>query len=346
MNDKDLTEILESTEAPRVDLPNAKALLRRRLVAAARHPRRARRRRLRDASLIAAAAAALWAAFWLLPSGPTAAELIRDMEDVYTHDVPEGRVYYMRQLIRIQGQPPVEEERWSDDRARRVRLLHRDATTGAILGHSILDGSRVYGSKDSRLRVRRSIARIDDPGAEPRRIKTSVLVPRSGDDSPGSVIVVRDIFDPEEFARRSPSDIVTALASSANVDYAGMETSAESGRTLHVLTRRIDAVTLAIESLDEIPETVAGEIERMMQDTEPEDRSLGATERITIMADSSRIHGLTLVIDRHGEEIYRLDKIFLGQAWLEDSPTIFDPNAHGLLPIEPPEPVDTNQETP
>ena len=28
------------------------------------------------------------------------------MEAVYTHDVPEGRVYYMRQLIRIQGQPP------------------------------------------------------------------------------------------------------------------------------------------------------------------------------------------------------------------------------------------------
>ena len=62
-------------------------------------------------------------------------------------------------------------------------------------------------------------------------------------------------------------------------------------------------------------------------------KPIESVERIEVIAESSRIHRVTLTVSEHGVETYRAEKTFLEDRYLSYAPDMFDPGHHGLAVI-------------
>ena len=108
MDERDLIKKLEQAELPQVDLPDARARLRRELLNSPDFDRRASRARgfLWVRYAFAAAATVVIAGFvamQLMPQRLSAKALIDTMEAAYDSRAVAGAVHYLRQTLSIPG---------------------------------------------------------------------------------------------------------------------------------------------------------------------------------------------------------------------------------------------------
>ena len=365
MDESDLIKKLEQAELPQAELPDAKARLRRELLNAPDFDRRARRSRgfLRARYALAATATIAIAGFvvvQLMPQRLSARALIDTMEAAYESRSVAGAVHYLRQTLSIPGGRSFEVERWVHPDEDRIRVRLRDADSGEIYAHSIIEGERMYGldmQDDGPVHGRIERHRPDPNERRHRKAMTIVISHMGGSDhdGPGAVLqafVMDNAFQTERFAGTTPHDVVRDLSQSPNVIYAGASTDPALDVKIEVLERRnsgvlpfklefpakyVDQVESFLMSL--ISEDVPHEIEqRFAEFIEHNDVSgeikikpIESVETIEVIAETSRVHRVTLAIYESGVETYRAEKVFLEDRYLPYTPDMFDPEHHGLI---------------
>ena len=365
MDERDLINKLGQAELPRAELPDAKARLRRELLNAPDFDGRAGRSRglLRARYALAAAvtiAIAGFVAVQLMPQRLSAKALIDTMEAAYESRAVAGAVHYVRQTLSIPGGYGFEIERWVHSDEDRTRIRLRDVDSREVYAHSIIEGERMYGleaQNEGQVYGKIGRRRPDSNGGHHQKAMAIVISHTGGSDHDGAgavlqAFVMDDAFRAESLAGTTPHDVVRDLSQSPDVIYAGATTEPALDEKIEVLERRnsgvlpfklefpakyIDQVESLLMSL--ISEDDAHEIERRVAEfVEQNDASgeikikpIESVETIEVIAATSQIHRVTLVIYESGVETYRAEKVFLEDHYLPYTPDMFDPGHHGLI---------------
>ena len=365
MDERDLINKLEQAELPQAELPDAKARLRRELLNAPDFDGRASRPRgfLRVRNALAAGvtiAIAGFVAVQLMPQRLSAKGLIDTMEAAYESRAVAGAVHYVRQTLSIPGGYGFEIERWVHPDEDRIRVRLRDTESREVYAHSIMEAERIYGldARDDG-RVYGKIGRRQpdsNAGHQPKAMAIVISHVAGGDhDGDGAVLqafVMDNAFQAESLAGTTPHDVVRDLSQSPDVIYAGATTEPALDEKIEVLERRnsgvlpfklefpaqyMDQVESLLMSL--ISEDVPHEIERrVVEFVEQNDVSgeikikpIESVETIEVIAETSRVHRVTLAIYESGVETYRAEKVYLEDRYLLYTPDMFDPGHHGLI---------------
>ncbi len=365
MDERDLIKKLQQAELPQAELPDAKARLRRELLNAPDFDRRASRSRgfLRTRYALAAVATITIAGFvavQLMPQRLSAKALIDTMEAAYASRAVAGAVHYIRQTLSIPGVSGFEVERWVHPDEDRIRVRLRDADSGKVYAHSIVEGEQIYGldiQDDGRVHGRIKRRRPDSNEAHAPKAMAIVISHMRGSDHDGAGAVVQafvmdNAFQTESFAGMTPHDVVRDLSVSPNVIYAGASTEPALDEKIEVLERRNSGVlpfklefpAKYIEPVESFLRTLTskdaqGEIERRVAEfVEQNDLSgeikikpIESVETIEVIAETSQVHRVTFKIFESGVETYRVEKVFLEDRYLSYTPDMFDPEHHGLI---------------
>ena len=364
MDDRDLIQKLQNADPPDVTLPDAKARLRRELLTSPDFERRAARRRgfLRVRYAFAALTTVVIAGFiaiQLMPERLSAKALIDTIEAAYDSRVVSGAVHYIRQTLTLHGAGHFEVERWDHPDGGKVRIRLKDGSTGSVLAHTIIDGDRSYGFSSAPGRVRGKIKHVKaaDGAAQRLRKAMAVVLMHAGgghamtDEAVMQAFVMDYGFDQAQFAQKTLRDVISDLAGSPDVVYAGAAVEPEIGKDIEILERHnsgvlpfklefpekyMEQVQWFLASL--ISEEISLEMDaRFVEFLEENDlqgeikiRPIESVETIEILAESSRIHRITLTVFEGGVETYRAEKMFLEDRYLSYAPDMFAPEHHGL----------------
>jgi len=370
MKDREVDNKLMGVDLPEISLPGPKARLRRELMSSPHFEQRSARIRLfgrvrYGLTALAAAAAAVIVVMQFIPQRLSARELINNMEAVYESSIVTNAVHYIRQTMALPRGHEFNVEQWALLNEGKIRIRLEERNTGEVVVHSIIDGNRAYDLSGAPGQARNKIRRgsVDhDPSEHHGGLMTVVLMRVNEDDEWGDETVIRafvmdDGFARDQFARKTPRAIVSDLAASSEVAYAGASFSPELDRKIEVLERRNEAAlpfTLEFRAKhmekvqwflnsvisEEISVELDSEFVDFLEDNdlggEVQIRPIESVERIEIIAESSRIHKVTLTIFERGEEAYQAERVFIEDRYLPLSANMFDPVHHGLtLQTEP-----------
>lgn len=367
MEDRELNQKLESVELPRVTLPGAKARLRRELLTSPHFEQRAGRmsiyRRVRYAlAALATIAVAAVIAIQFIPERLSAKVLIDNMEAAYDSRVVSGAVHYLRQALTIPGAPSLEVERWVHPDGDNIRIRLRNGSNGDVLAHSIVEGSRTYGLASGTGPVHGEIRRVKpapDKTGPSGNAMAIVISPLHHDrewtdETTVQALVMEYGFDRDQFAAKTPRSVVSDLARSSDVIYAGVALEPQLDQKIEILERRNSA---ALPFKLELPARHLGKVQEFLELIISQEISLEigdqfaefletnnlegevkispteSVETVEVFAESSLIHRVTLTVSERGVETYRVEKTFLEDRYLSYSPDMFDPEHHGLTMI-------------
>ncbi len=364
MKDRELDKKFENVDLPQVKLPEAKARLRRELLTAPHFERRAARirgfLRVRYAlTALAAVAVAGFIVIQLMPDRLSARALIDNMEAAYDSRVVANAVHYFRQTLTLPRGRHFEVEQWVHPDEDKIRVRLKDGDTGDVIAHSIMVGQRTYGLDSASGRTRARIRRVEAANhgtAHEGGMMTVVLMRLHEDDEWADetvvqVIVMDDGFDRDQFMKKTPRAIISDLAGSSDITYSGATFEPRLNQKIEILERR-NAATLPfklefkMKHLDKVQwfltSIISNEISLEMDTEFLEQNNLGgdikirpieSVETIEVIAESSRIHRMTLTVFEDGVETYRAEKTFLEDRYLSYAPDMFDPGHHGLTQI-------------
>jgi hypothetical protein len=367
MDQKDLIQKLEGADPPRVDLPDAKARLRRELLTSS-HFERAGARTHRFRLGVAAVAAVVVAVvlFVQLPSDRVSARaLIDSIEVAYDSRSVSGAVHYLRQALSLPDDHRFEVETWAQDSEKRMRVRLSDARSGETLAHSLFDGDRSYGLPEgsSRIHSESKITVRKHGGAPPPRSRMlAVVIMRVSaedewtDDTVVRALVLDNGFNRDAFAAMTPREVVRHLSESPEVEYVGASYAPGLNAEIETLEiRNSGALPFAIEFplkyMDRvrwflssvISEDISFEMDsRFVEFLEQNDfegtiklRPVESIQRVEVHAGSASIHRTTLIVRENGMETYRAEVVFAEDRYLPAAPDMFDPSALGLTLLEP-----------
>jgi len=371
--EKEINDLFKKMTPPDFVLPEEKARLRRELLNSPRFKTNSAPGHVGSFQLryvlgagVALALAAVLIVLSLTPDRISARELVRDIKDVYEQADIAGKVHHLRFIFKTADREAFVEEKWVYPDLGKVRVLHREAETGEISGHTIVDGEHTYSPENSQFKVKYRIENSGQPSVTTpqsatqtiRRTQSILIQPAPGQKttSDGKRImqayIMTDAFNYDAFERQSPREVVSNLMASSSVDYLGTEFDKPLGGKLDVLIKRSRArsFSLTLEfSEDRLPE-VGWFCERLKSDDislfmdspglaflDEKEISSAATwktvetvETIKVFSDSKKIRQVNLSIREDGQETYRAEKIFLEDEYVDYSASLFDPESYGL----------------
>lgn len=371
MNEKEMIEKLEEVSPPHIQLPEAKAELRRELLHAPQFNENHATTGAPQLKFIVGAMAAfviVALVFFinLHPERTLAKELLDNMRKVYDHANAIDKVHHLKMLFASSGQPANERESWIYLPDRKMRFLYRDAQTDEILAHLITDGEKRYGLLGSKFALKIDFETTGeiDQGTQPLK-KTEiedesmdvVIMPAPDEFQGGQqllqAIIMSDAFDRDEFTRQSPREVVEKLFASPNVTYRGSEIDSLTGKRVDLLERRAksEAISLKLIFSQQQLEMVRRYLHQLesngFSELSSEDfiaqnkirgdvqvKKIDVRETIKVFAETARIHQIVLSVSEDDQESYRAVKTFLSDDYLNFSPAFFDPQAFGLVLLE------------
>ena len=371
--EKEVNDLFNKSTPPDFVLPEEKARLRRELLNSSHFKTNSAPGRVRTFQLryvlgagVALALAAVLIVMSLTPDRISARELVRDIREVYEQADIAGKVHHLRFIFKTADREAFVEEKWVYPVGGKVRVLHREAETGEVLGHTIVDGEHTYGLENSQFKVKYNIENSGQPAVTRplserqtiRRTQSILIKPAPGQKttSDGKRImqayIMTDAFSYDAFERQSPRELVSNLVASAKVDYLGSEFDELTGGKLDVLTKRSQARSFSLKL--EFPEDRLAEVGWFCERLESDDISLfmdspelkfldekeissesawktvEAVETIKVFPESRRIRQVNLSIREDGTETYRAEKTFLADEYMDYSESLFDPERYGL----------------
>lgn len=370
MKDRELDNKLKSVDLPQVSLPGPKARLRRELMSSPHFEQRSARMRIFGhvryvLTALTAVIVGVFVVIQFLPKRSSARALINTMETAYESSVVSDAVHYIRQTLTLPRGHNFDVEQWLYLEEGKIRVRLEDKTTGDVIAHSIITGGEAYNLNSTTGRAHSRIKHGDkphDPAHCHGRMLTVVFMRLNEEDEWGDETVVRAFvmdggFDRDQFVNKTPRAIVSDLAASPDITYVGASVEPQINQKIEVLERRnaatlpftlefqakhIEKVKWFLNSV--ISEEISLEIDsRFVEFLEKNDligevqmKPIESVEKIEIIAESSRIHRVTLTIFESGTEAYRAERVFIEDRYLPYSPETFDPVLHGLtLQTEP-----------
>lgn len=359
-NTRRIETLLEKMSPPDVELPEAKAQLRRKLLDLDRIKRKNPdfSRLLFKYALGGVPVLGILLVvivFRFIPGEMSAMERLDDLESTYRNARVSGAVHYLKLQYtnNRHNEKEVVLHQWRHG-TEKLRIMIQSSATGVTLGHLIMKGTRAFLWQDAASGATIAVgsqtcadnsSAVDERGEKNSSAYSTMAIPIKK--LPGVVsgkkavnlLISRDSLGIFGFTDQDPANVYLRLKSSANVIYNGTEISGDH-RELDIFQRRnshgIHSYLLVYdkkreERLESVIQKIhCGEI-RFSPDSGQIAREDGfRIEKIKVV-ETTRVDRqtgkITLISHRsywREHMIAAHDLLFLNERFLEDDPTIFD----------------------
>ena len=371
MKKEKLIEILQKTDAPQFDTPNARAQLRRELLNSSHF-------RTRSIKAVLLSRGSLASAFLLgcivlalfLPglfSRPISAQaLLANLESGYSASDISGKIHYMKTLLRSFGQhrAPIIEERWIYNDYAESRFVMTGQQHADTLGHIIVKNGVTWLSPNSRFVVDIDTDTLAESKKDPaissqtsaeQNVRILTLPFHSTENPPQEqvqALVLTQPLDIHKFTRQVPLDMIRTLKQDTLLRYDALIRDKQTSKKLAILKRSasipsfsiiLDSKTGTKERVDDIvhilSETGFRNIDQAFLASHP---LLQAADidivhpQIVIKIDTeeNRVYQIIQSLRSGKEEIGRLELTFLAESFIDYDPAVLDERRFGLQRVE------------